>query len=448
MSDDESLKNQAMALTVSRIYFQNHLDDDAPAAYLAQRKINTNVCRKFEIGFAPGAWRGLTDHFSNATIRRAAKDAGLLMSQTNSNRLLDRFRGRLMFPIRNVSGDLIGYGGRILEPVPGAPKYINTEETALFKKGNELYGLFQHLGKIKQTRKAMLVEGYTDVLSTADEGFDYSVAPMGTALTREQLALLFSQGVRDLIVCLDGDSAGEQASLRTLELLMKEYNPALHIWIVRLPDQHDPDSFLKAHGKTEFQNQIDAAIGIPEFVDQMIKKDIQHPPCLEDKALYLHRLGQYTELCSGMLLEDLLKKGSDFSGLAIEQIASESVARRRSSEFSTWHRLVSHAARWMLFDDNPDQIAGRFSKIKATQHGLEELAKLANQLLKGEPHTTILHRFATAHGPLADAEFAELNRDWTTWYRPTMLEHHLSTVQKMPLDDQAKSAIKAMFSPR
>lgn len=445
-TEKSDIEVQGKALTVARIYFQSHLTSPEAQAYLAKRELGAAACRKFELGYAPENWRGLVEHFKSHSVRLAAMDAGLLTRPANSKRLLDFFRGRLTFPIHNVSGNLVGYGGRDITDKPDNAKYINTPETDLFQKSQLLYGLHQHLANIRSRREAILVEGYMDVVRLSTGGFDYAVAPMGTALTAEQTQLLLDQGVSRVWICLDGDKAGEAATQRSVDVLMEHYHPALEVRLIMLKDGHDPDSLIRSAGPEAFKQAMDEAQTLPDYIHAICTKGFPPSPCLEDKALYMTRIEPFISRASGFLQERLIEKTAQFTGLSRAELYSDRGNREDNDAVSQWHPLVALAARWMIFDDNPSRIATRMAKLAAQGHGLKELSDLAKQVLAGETPTGLLHQFCNAHGALLPEEFDQLSEGWSQWHKDAVLEHHLSVLSKMPYDQGSKEAVRSITS--
>lgn len=439
---------QSKALTIARIYFQAHLSADESRHYMEQRDLSSAACRRFEIGYAPDNWRGLTDHFKSHAIRLAAKDAGLLTSPANSSRLLDFFRDRLIFPIRSREGELVGYGGRLITEKEGSPKYLNTPETDKFQKSQLLYGLHQNLASISERKEAILVEGYMDVVRLSTSDFDYAVAPMGTALTNEQVGLLRDSGVRRLWICLDGDSAGEKAAERSIDLLMDHYHPSLEIMLVRMPDQHDPDSLIRDSGPEAFRRCLDDATALPDFIHQVCTKGFPERPCLEDKALYLQRLSPFIQRAAGFLQDRLIEQAQDFTGLTPDDIYADRQSRKDNAVVSQWHPLVTLAARWMMFDPESKRIAARLEKVGLERHGLQELADLAKAINQQEKPEGLMAQFCHAHGELLHEEILTLRQGWGAWLKDTQLEHNLETLSQLPFDHQAKEAIRSAMRPR
>lgn len=234
-------------------------------AYIKERRFDEKILKNFQIGYAPNRWDGLIlkakksgiplDHFHKA---------GLIIPRKTSGGFYDRFRGRLIFPIMNSSGRVVGFGGRILKANKDQPKYINSPETIVYKKGYQLYGLNLSKEGIRKNDKILLVEGYTDVMRLYQSGFDYAVSTSGTALTDNQAAVL-SRYSKNVILLYDGDSAGFNAALRGVDIL---FRAGIHVNIAPLPGGTDPDSFLLDKGKKNMDEYINSA---DSFVDFRLK---------------------------------------------------------------------------------------------------------------------------------------------------------------------------------
>ncbi|WP_183133487.1 DNA primase [Pseudomonas cannabina] len=444
-SAEQLLELMSKSLVVSRIYFQNHFGDPEAQSYAQQRGITKAAARKFEIGYSPEVWRGLVDHFTVTRVRNAAVDAGLLTTAKESKRLYDVFRGRLMFPIRDHAGELVGYGGRLIQKDDDQPKYLNTRETALFSKSAVLYGYFQNSKRIEELKEAIIVEGYIDVTTLSTNGYDYAVAPMGTALTAGQIEQLLASGVRKLWVCFDGDNAGKQAANRNIDAIMEHYHPALQVMLVRMPEGEDPDSVLQKGGNAAFQKCMDAAITLPEHIHSVCSEGISERPCLEDKALYLVRLEPYIERSGGFLQSRLLSQASLYTGLRIDQINGGKESRKTNEQVSSWHRLVMLAGRWMVHADDPMRIANRISKMTAEKNGLAELIALASQITAGQQPSGVMFDFISGHGHLEDHEFSELHEGWSAWVKQAQLSESVERLAKMPFDEAAKQTIRNML---
>ncbi|MFM2484670.1 DNA primase [Celerinatantimonas yamalensis] len=239
--------------------------------YLKGRGLSGEVVKDFGIGYAPDEWDALSRQFGQTTeqIEQLLR-CGMLIENDNKRRY-DRFRDRLMFPIRDRRGRYIGFGGRVLGD--GTPKYLNSPETDLFHKGRELYGLYEVRQKHKRIDQILVVEGYMDVVSLAQFGIDYAVASLGTSTTSDQLQLLFRASNR-IICCYDGDRAGRDAAWRALENALPQLRDGVELQFMFLPDGEDPDTLVRKIGKAEFESQLHQAQPLSEFMFQKLGKEI------------------------------------------------------------------------------------------------------------------------------------------------------------------------------
>ncbi len=222
-------------------------------SYFREREFKDEVIRKFELGYSPDEW----DSLSGAAVKEGFREEFIegtgLAIRNDKGKLYDRFRGRVMFPIHNFTGRLIGFGGRTLKTEKSVPKYVNSPESEIYHKSNVLYGLFQAKKAIRDTDNCFLVEGYADVLSVHQAGIENVVASSGTSLTVEQIRLI-GRFTKNVTILYDGDAAGIKASLRGLDMILEE---GLNVKVVLFPDGHDPDSFVRAQGATKFHQHVE-----------------------------------------------------------------------------------------------------------------------------------------------------------------------------------------------
>jgi DNA primase len=216
--------------------------------YLRRRGISERIAQRFGLGYAPAGWDALARHVQAMGLDPDPFVRTNLLLPRKDGTYVDRFRDRLMFPITSPSGKVIGFAGRLLQAIPNQPKYVNTAETPLYRKGEVLYGLYQAREAIRARDEALLVEGYADVLALHEYGFEEAVASGGTALTPEQARLL-SRYTRRVTILFDGDEAGLRATLRALEMLL---TLNFEVRVLRLPQGEDPDSFLRRQGREAF----------------------------------------------------------------------------------------------------------------------------------------------------------------------------------------------------
>lgn len=247
---------------------RHHNDNQKVINYLQHRGLSKEIVSQYNIGYAPDSWNGLLSCYSNnQDAQNKLLTAGMIVNNENGKRY-DRFRDRLMFPIRDRRGRVIGFGGRILGE--GTPKYLNSPETPIFHKGNELYGLYELKQKHREPQRIIIVEGYMDVVALAQFDIDYAVASLGTSTTAEQFQLLL-RSAKEVICCYDGDKAGEKAAWRALETALPLLKPGDVVKFMFLPQGEDPDSLVRKIGKEKFEDGFKLSKSLPQFLfDTMI----------------------------------------------------------------------------------------------------------------------------------------------------------------------------------
>ncbi len=235
--------------------------------YLKHRGISGQTARDYALGFAPDRWDALLETLGRTAPARQALDQAGLIKANEQGRVYDRFRNRVMFPIRDRKGRTIAFGGRIIEAgddVVG-PKYLNSPETPLFHKSEALYGFFEARQKLGRLEQVLVVEGYMDVIALAEQGIDYAVATLGTATTREHLEQLYRQTTR-VVFCFDGDRAGRDAAWRALENALPALRDGREARFLFLPEGEDPDSLAGREGREAFEARLEHdAEGLSDF---------------------------------------------------------------------------------------------------------------------------------------------------------------------------------------
>ena len=233
------------------VFYAGRLKQDARAqAYLSQRGLSPEIIEHYGLGYSPDGWQPLAQIFQPYP-NTALVESGMVIEKDGKH--YDRFRDRIMFPIRNPRGQVIGFGGRVLDK--GEPKYLNSPETPLFDKGRNLYGLHEGRAAIKEAGRILVVEGYMDVVALAQFGLGYSVAALGTATTADHIKLLMRQ-TDSIYFCFDGDRAGRKAAWRALENALPQLKDDKSLHFLFLPEAHDPDSYIRAHGKAQFEDAL------------------------------------------------------------------------------------------------------------------------------------------------------------------------------------------------
>ncbi|HEY1007876.1 MAG TPA: DNA primase [Sphingobacteriaceae bacterium] len=221
--------------------------------YFKERGFREDIIRKFELGYSPDEWDALLNKAVQAGHKESYLEETGLIVRNDKGKLYDRFRGRVMFPIHNFTGRIIGFGGRTLKTDKNVPKYVNSPESDIYHKSNVLYGLFHAKRSIRELDNCYLVEGYADVLSVHQAGIENVVASSGTSLTTEQIRLI-GRFTKNVTILYDGDAAGIKASLRGLDMILEE---GLNVRVVLFPDGHDPDSYVREVGSSAFKTYIE-----------------------------------------------------------------------------------------------------------------------------------------------------------------------------------------------
>ena len=252
-------------------HFSANLQQSSKAVdYIKQRGLSADIVKQFGIGYSLDEWDRLTQLFGQSFGGQNLLAAGLQV-RNDSGRVYDRFRDRLMFPIRDRRGRVIGFGGRVLGD--GTPKYLNSPETDVFHKGSELYGLYEARQSTRQLERVLVVEGYMDVVALAQFGLSYAVATLGTATTSQHIQQLFRL-VPEVVFCFDGDRAGKAAAWRALETALPELSDERDIRFLFLPDGEDPDTQIRKVGKEAFEGEIAKALPLSRFFILGLKESL------------------------------------------------------------------------------------------------------------------------------------------------------------------------------
>ena len=257
--------------TISR-HWQDCLKDSPTAVeYVKNRGIDGSTAKRFGVGYAPDGWSNVLDKFGKSSEAAQRLLATGMIIEKDNGKHYDRFRDRIMFPIRDARGRTIGFGGRTLGD--GEPKYLNSPETVLFHKGRELYGLYEARQALRHIAQLVVVEGYMDTVALARHGIDFAVATLGTATTSDHLNRLFRL-TENVCFAFDGDPAGRKAAWRALENALPQIREGRQIRFVFLPDGQDPDSFVNEHGADAFVAALDEGPALSEFLIQELASQV------------------------------------------------------------------------------------------------------------------------------------------------------------------------------
>ncbi len=301
--------------------FQKQLKTSERAiAYLKQRGLSGEIAKQFKIGYAPDGWDFLTSHLGKSKENLDALSKTGLIVHKDNNKFYDRFRDRIIFPITDQRGRIIGFGGRILDQ--GEPKYLNSPENAVFHKGYELYGLYETKQALRNIDRIIIVEGYMDVVALAQSGINYAVASLGTATTTEQIQKTF-RTTHEIVFCYDGDNAGKKAAWRALENTLSVIRDGMVAKFLFLPEKEDPDTMVRKEGKEAFEQRIKNASTLSDFLFDNLKSecDISNN---EGKAQLASKANALIQKMHNSIFKDLLiEELASLVGLSQQHLESK-----------------------------------------------------------------------------------------------------------------------------
>ena len=289
-----------------------HPEKDKAVNYLKNRGLSGEIVKSFDMGYAPSEWDSVLKTFGKSPLYQEQLLDLKLITENDNRRRFDFFRDRIMFPIRDKRGRVIGFGGRVLED--GGPKYLNSPETRIFHKGHELYGFYQAKQAHRNLARVMIVEGYMDVVALGQFGIDYAVASLGTATTPEHIQMLF-RATSEVVCCYDGDRAGREAAWRALENALPYLKDGVEMKFLFLPDGEDPDTLVRKIGKDSFEEKLknDAVPLSKFFFDNLLQR--HHVGSIEGKAaLKTQAMPLIEQIAGDNIREILLSNLSDYMG--------------------------------------------------------------------------------------------------------------------------------------
>ena len=300
--------------------YRKHLKSSPQAVnYLKGRGLSGEVAKLFGLGYAPEGWRNLASVFTDYQDALLV-ESGLVITHEESgeeDKRYDRFRDRIMFPIRNVKGECIGFGGRVLGE--GTPKYLNSPETPVFSKGRELYGLFEARTALREAGYVLVTEGYMDVVALAQLGFPNAVATLGTACTTDHVQKLF-RFTDSVVFSFDGDAAGRRAARKALDGALPFATDVRNVKFLFLPAEHDPDSFVRAHGTDAFSRMVSDATPLSRFVME-VARDGCDIDTAEGRALLAAQAKPlWLAMPDGVLKTQLLNELADTVGIGQHEL--------------------------------------------------------------------------------------------------------------------------------
>lgn len=319
---DQQLKQLYELLSETSQYFEaqlkSHHNRHDAVNYLKQRGLSGQAAKAFGIGFAPSGWDNLINHFGNdSKITERLELAGMVIHNEERDSRYDRFRNRIMFPIRDQRGRVIGFGGRVLGD--DKPKYLNSPETPTFHKSRELYGLYEARKHNSKLERLIIVEGYMDVVGLAQFGIHYAVATLGTATTAQHLERLFKM-VPEVIFCFDGDAAGREAAARALKTTLPVIEDGKEARFLFLPEGEDPDSLVRQEGSEAFVERLNKALPLSEFFFKT-HSEAADLDSMDGRARFSTQvLPDINAMKPSLLQQMMLDRICDLTHLSLEQI--------------------------------------------------------------------------------------------------------------------------------
>jgi DNA primase len=442
-----------MNLKVAK-YYASVLPNDARAKeYVKKRGLTRDTIEKFMIGFAPNSWNDVLKRFgASEADKRALLECGLIIERERTDsraleRHYDRFRDRLMFPIRDSRGRVLAFGGRIVDQ--GEPKYLNSPETMLFHKGRELYGMYEVRQSRATLKRLLVVEGYMDVARLHQAGVTYAVATLGTATTPEHLRRIFKL-VNEVVFCFDGDRAGRAAAWRALGNALPEARDGRQIRFLFLPEGHDPDSLVGEEGREKFEHRLDGALPLSEYLASALAEqaDLSHAdgraqfaelarPLVTKVApgvyrdLLIDRLSESIKLSPARLNQLWFNENTDAAGShsvapAQDSSRSASVGRPRARDGGGGKGLVTRAVKLVV----------HFPPITARISG----AQLSRLEMNDDPGSRFLFELVDQLQQEPAAHAAQLLERWRE--RPEGARMRALASEELPGLDEAGAALE------
>ncbi|MBL4712531.1 MAG: DNA primase [Gammaproteobacteria bacterium] len=390
----------------SELFQQQLKTSERAVNYLKQRGLSGEIAKQFKIGYAPDGWDFLISQLGKTKddLLHLSK-TGLIVNKEN-NKTYDRFRDRIIFPITDQRGRIIGFGGRVLDK--GEPKYLNSPENAVFHKGYELYGLYETRVALRKIDRIIVVEGYMDVVALAQNGINYAVASLGTATTTEQIQKTF-RTTHEIVYCYDGDNAGKKAAWRALENTLSVIRDGMVAKFLFLPDKEDPDTMVRKEGKQAFEQRIIDAMPLSTFLFENLKKECDLSSN-EGKAQLATKANALIQKMHNSIFKDLLiEELSSMVGLSQQLLESKISSTIENKKIA---RQQAKPVRGQQVSNHKTRIAIALllqNPFLATEHQVPENFREA--FTKGLPLLYKLQKIIETNPTMTSAALLERLRD-------------------------------------
>lgn len=323
LSESQQSDHQALYDVMAKAaqFYQSQLIKHPEAkkarAYLQQRGLSEGMIKRFDIGFAPSGWDSISQCFVGQQQAAVLLLKTGLLAENDQGKRYDRFRDRIIFPIKDRRGRVIGFGGRVLDN--STPKYLNSPETVVFHKGQELYGLYEARQANRDLRQLIVVEGYMDVIALAEQGIDFAVATLGTAVTSQHVQKLL-RTCQQVVFCFDGDLAGQKAAWKALEVSLPLLGDQVEARFMFMPSGEDPDSFVRQQGKEKFLELLKNAASLADFFFDHLSEQV-NLETLAGRAQLIALAMPYLQKMTAVVTKELMLQAlAKISRTAIEQL--------------------------------------------------------------------------------------------------------------------------------
>jgi len=429
--------------------------------YLHDRGLSNRIIRQFGLGFAPNEWNALSNYLLDEGFDESILIQSGLAIKNKNDKLIDRFRGRIIFPIFDIRGNIVAFGGRVMDD--SLPKYINSPETLCYSKGRELFGM--HLAKKSKEKKLLIVEGYMDVISLHQAGIDFAVAPLGTALTGMQGRIL-KKYADEIILSYDADTAGQKATERGLEVLNRL---GCRAKVLQIPDGKDPDEFIRKNGPEKFKMLIDRAISLLEYKIGVLK-NMYSLDNEEGKLNFLNGVADLlTEQENFMEREIVVKKISEIYDISadalhaeIERRLKQKQRKEKSSEFYSAKKELTGSVKTFTVRKNEDirvryekmliallcrenhlysKVADRYSENDFSDESLREMASVLFEKLK-TGSDFLLEEYISRLDPEKASSIVHISKTFCNFDDPEKaLEDILQKLELLKLEEEKKDIL-------
>lgn len=395
--------------------YRKHLRDSPRAVeYFKRRGVSGEIAKRFGLGYAPEGWRSLASVFPQYDDPLLA-ESGLVIVNEEDDKRYDRFRDRVMFPIRNVKGECIGFGGRVLGDEK--PKYLNSPETPVFSKGRELYGLYEARNALREHGYVLVTEGYMDVVALAQLGFPNAVATLGTACTTEHVHKLF-RFTDSVVFSFDGDAAGRRAARKALDGALPYATDVRTVKFLFLPAEHDPDSFIREHGRDAFARYVGQATPLSQFLIEAAREGCDLSAAEGRAHMAANAKPLWMQLPDGALKRQLLGEIAELVQLKADEL--EGLWTGRKPARPRRERSDGDAPPWEAGGSHGESAGGepRFPSGRDGWKARKEAAEIAKHF---EPRTGIRRPPANRATRALQIVLSEPQ----AWERLSHDEHHL-----------------------